>query len=429
MGSGTCSSHGGIDRPHETRTLLGIGHTSPLNVPRWALTVFGVVELAAAAALVRLGQTAKSSANRVRAAAITSSGMQELTARVAQSTAGRTVTVEAPDGSTTVSPFFFTNDADRGGPTLAALMKNSKRRLGRRGRSAIEVYGTRLFEALLPEPARTNYRIALMTAVQTDSRLRILLDLDEQTTDLPWEYLFDADRASFLAMSNDTSLFRMVTDDLPTRPIEPIEQLRILVMTTSPIGLEALDVTAEMNRIEERLAPFGDLAHVRPVHGETFDDLRLALNDFNPHIFHFVGHGDWDDQADDGTVAFADARGVHHPVSGRDLGVLLNRPGLRIVLMNSCDAARTSQQDRFAGVAGSLVAQGVPAAIGMQYAIEDKAAAAFGSEFLASLVATQSIDDALTGARAAIYTVRSAVEWGTPVFTTRVPVDDIIPWG
>lgn len=434
IGSGTCSWRGGIDEYLYERTLFGMDHQRSLNLPRWILAAFGVADLGVAATLFRRSRRfgaagiVSGAIPRLGIGPATQATKHEMHVTVERGRAGRTVTISGTGRASTTAPFFFDHDPDRGGPTLAALMARPKRRLARRGRSAIETYGSRLFDALLPEPLRSAYRAALAEAIQDDARLRIVLNLDDQTADLPWEYLYDDERASFLALSNDTSLLRTVVDSSSTRPPQPIDELRVLVMTCSPTGLDALDTASELDRIETKLAPYGDRVHVRPVHGETFEDLRLALDDFAPHVFHFVGHGHWDTDADDGALAFVDSHGGHQPVTGRELGVLLNRPGLRLALLNSCDGARTSQQDRFAGVATSLVAQGVPAAIGMQYRIDDDAAAAFGSEFLAALVDVRSVDAALTAARIAVYTSRNATEWGTPVCTTRVPVDDLITW-
>lgn len=431
-GQGTCSNHQAIAERLYERTLLGIDHEHWLNVPRWVSGSIGLVNLAAAGALFwwRLASGASLDGTESQTAILLASGSNkhELHITVGPSPAGRIVTVTHSSGASATAPFFFDHDPDRGGPTLAALLATPNRRLGRRGRPAIEVYGARLFNALLPEPLQGSYRSARAKALQADARLRIVLNLDGKTADLPWEYLYDSERASFIAMSNDTSLLRTLIDSAATRPSQPVDQLHVLVMTCSPAGLEPIDTASEMNRIEKQLAPHGNRVQVRPVHGETFEDLRLALDDFAPHVFHFVGHGHWDASVDDGALAFCNNHGAHEPVTGRELGVLLNRPGLRLALLNSCDGARTSQQDRFAGVATSLVAQGVPAVIGMQYQIDDRAAAAFGSEFLAALVDTRSVDAALTTARVAVYTSRNATEWGAPVLTTRVPVDDVFSW-
>ncbi len=435
-GSGRCSNHDGVASDIEKDTLVGTSPTSALNVPRWGLASLGFISTSVGAALVGASRRRQhypagtgQQAKPADAEALPDLGVIEVTAKIRKGRAGTTVAVSTDGGPTTTVPFFFDIEAGRGARRLSELMNTSpKRRLGRRGRTAVERYGAELFGALLPEPALSRYREALSVALRNGSRLRIALDLDEQTADLPWEYLFDSERSLFLAMSKATSLVRLHSDGHDTHADEPIERLRVLLMVARPRTMAALDVEAEAGRIEQELAGLGDRVDVNRVHGESFDDLRRALNEHEPHVFHFVGHGHWDDELDDGAVAFVDEDGAHQPVSGRDLGVILARSHLRLVLFNSCDAARTSQRDRFAGVAGSLVAQGVPAAIGMQYPIEDRSAGAFGREFLGALVRTGSIDDALSEARTAIYTSRSAIEWGTPVLTTRVPVDEIIRW-
>ena len=436
---GRCSSHDGVAENLFEDTPFGVSPESWINVSPWRLGLGGVISFGAGGALVtrqvrRRDRTALPASSAVRPseahdAPPPSLGVLELTARVHKGGAGRVIEISVDNGPITRMPFFFRNDQGRAAPRLAELMRTTKkRRFGRSGRGPVEDYGTELFSALFQEPIGSRYREALAVAHQTNSRLRILLDLDQRTGDLPWEYLYDAERASFLAMSKDTSVIRVVNDGGTTRACAPIERLRVLVMTASPRGLPRLDVNREVTTITDRLANVsGSHVDVHYAEGDTLEDLRQALNAHEPHVFHFVGHGHWDEADHEGAVIFADTHGGQSPVTGRDLGVVLNRPGLRLVLFNSCNAARTSQADRFAGVAGSLVAQGVPAAIGMQYPIEDRSAASFGAEFLALLAAGHSIGEALSEARTAVYTTHNGIEWGTPVMTTRVPVDEIIP--
>jgi len=434
INSGRCSSHGGVDEDLSVNTLVGVTPDNPINIPRLGVGLFGVVDLAIGGFLLDRARRRRPEATLptpTPAPAATrsesASGIVELTARFVSGQSGPSVEISTDGGEPTVQPFTFRNDNDRAALQLTELSQTTKkRRFGRRGRTAVEAFGAELFDALFVGNAHTRYREALTAAVGANSRLRVLLELDDATQGLPWEYLYDSERASFLAMSGDTTVVRVVRDQAPTRPSAPIDQLRVLVMAASPRGFETLDIDAELRQIKDRLAGCADRVAVQFVDGETLDDLRTALTTFDPHVFHFIGHGQWDDSDRDGAVVFSDRHGGPHPITGRDLGVLLNRPGLRLVLFNSCNGARTSQHDRFAGVAGSLVAQGVPASIGMQYPVEDQSAASFGSEFLAALIATGSIDQALTDARTKIYASHSGIEWATPVMTTRVDVDAII---
>jgi hypothetical protein len=95
--------------------------------------------------------------------------------------------------------------------------------------------------------------------------------------------------------------------------------------------------------------------------------------------------------------------------------VLGNHPPLRLVVINACQGAQSAADDASAGVAQRLVAGGTPSVAAMQFAITDKAAALFSSEFYAALGRGLSVDEAMQRARQAIYTQPNAVEWATPV--------------
>jgi CHAT domain-containing protein len=58
---------------------------------------------------------------------------------------------------------------------------------------------------------------------------------------------------------------------------------------------------------------------------------------------------------------------------------------LRLDVLNSCEGARTGLTDRYAGTAQTLVQQGVPAVIAMQFEITDQAAIDFSNTFYAAI--------------------------------------------
>ncbi|MCG8423789.1 MAG: SUMF1/EgtB/PvdO family nonheme iron enzyme, partial [Proteobacteria bacterium] len=92
---------------------------------------------------------------------------------------------------------------------------------------------------------------------------------------------------------------------------------------------------------------------------------------------------------------------------------------LRLAVLNACEGARISQADPYAGVATSLIKQGVPAVIAMQFEITDTAALAFADELYSALVDGLPVDAAVADARTAIYALPSDIEWGTPVLYMR----------
>jgi hypothetical protein len=98
--------------------------------------------------------------------------------------------------------------------------------------------------------------------------------------------------------------------------------------------------------------------------------------------------------------------------------ILHNKPSLRLVVLNSCEGARTSNVDPFSGVATTLIEFGIPAVIGMQFEITDEAAIAFSASLYRALAQGLPVDAAIGAARCAIVAEREA-EFGTPVLFLR----------
>lgn len=428
---GRCSGHDGVATDRVIDTLAGKQVPGWMNWIRWPVLSSGV--LAGIYGAIGLIASPEVGSRRRRPGIDLGErdlGFVDLIIEVAANDSGRQVTVRTPLGQRASVPFTFAGLSDRGADHLAKLLsKRHDRGLDSAQANAVKHLGTDLFAALFPAKLETLYRDALDDVRKNNMSLRISLQLDEATADLPWEYLYDSKRGTFLALSEETSVIRLLATPDATRPQSPIGRVRVLAMGATPSTLPILDIEADLAGIATDLegsVQAGD-TQLRIMADGTLADLRRALDEFEPHIFYFAGHGSWSNDADDGVIMVRTESGRPHSVTGKDLGVLLNRSGLRLVIFNSCEAARTSQHDRFAGVAASLVAQGVPAALGMQFRVEDRAAARFGRIFLAQLIARRSIDDGLTAARATVFASPNDVEWGTPVLTSRVPLDQVLP--
>ena len=96
----------------------------------------------------------------------------------------------------------------------------------------------------------------------------------------------------------------------------------------------------------------------------------------------FVGHGGYDEDAQDGALALEDTDAGTRLVTGRDLGLMIRgHRSLRLVVLNACEGARNARADPFGGVAQALVRQGIPAVIAMQFEISDLAALVFSQSF------------------------------------------------
>src|SRR5262249_39122220 len=148
----------------------------------------------------------------------------------------------------------------------------------------------------------------------------------------------------------------------------------------------------------------------------TLAALQQQLRRNSYHILHFIGHGGFDERTQDGVLLFEDEGRENDRGSGPGLGTLLpDHPSTRFVMLKACQGARGSRTDPFAGTAQSLVQQGLPAVIAMQFEVSDEAAIALAREFYSAVADSYPVDAALAEARKALFAAGNRVEWGTPV--------------
>ena len=87
------------------------------------------------------------------------------------------------------------------------------------------------------------------------------------------------------------------------------------------------------------------------------------LRDGNFHVLHYVGHGDFTAQGE-GVLFLDGVDGGHTELDSDEMASLLgDQSSLRLVVLNSCDGARTTLTDPYAGVATTLVQLGVPVVV------------------------------------------------------------------
>jgi hypothetical protein len=308
---------------------------------------------------------------------------------------------------------------------IALLRSGGTRRRLSSEEQTVQDFGRRLFEALLVGDVRTRYLMSLDKAEQQDKGLRMKLRVQPpELAVLPWEFLYDPDR-DYLCFSPDTPIVRYVDLRQPVRRLTVEPPLRILGMVASPRGLDPLDVEHEKDLMNEAIEELRDdgLVELTWLEGQTWRDLRRAIRRDGPwHVFHFVGHGDFDVAREEGAIALTDGEtGREHLLRSRDLARLLDgHRHLRLVFLNSCEGARGSEGDPFSGTAATLVHNRIPAVVAMQYEITDKAAIEFSRSFYEALADGWPVDAAVTDARVAV-SMDSMLEWGTPVLYMRSP--------
>jgi hypothetical protein len=303
--------------------------------------------------------------------------------------------------------------------------RRAVRRIESSEMQAAKGFGASLFEAVFAGPVAEAFRASVDAARAEGDGLRVRLRLKEPAlADLPWEFLYHREFNRFLALSVQTPLVRYMDLPEPIQPIQVTPPIRVLVMIASPADYPPLDVEAEWTRLNTALQQQLASGHIAI---DRLDDASLGalqrrLRRAQYHMFHFIGHGEFDQASQEGVLILEAANHRGHRVSSQYLGMLLHdHDSLRVAILNACEGARTSRVDPFAGTAQTLVLQGIPAVIAMQFEIADEVAATFAHELYGALADGYPIDAALTEARKAIFAAGRDVAWGTPVLYLRAP--------
>jgi len=159
--------------------------------------------------------------------------------------------------------------------------------------------GSYLFSELFVGDIATRYRESL-SAVRTQNKgLRVRLRIEPQElAPLPWEYLYDQEEDSFLAIAQETALVRYLPARISARPTQSTLPLRILVVISNPTDLMPLDINQEKRIIQDALAEREAQGQVKLLFVEraTVENIAQAMRTFQPHVFHFVGHGQFENE-------------------------------------------------------------------------------------------------------------------------------------
>ncbi|MBX2998249.1 MAG: CHAT domain-containing protein [Caldilineaceae bacterium] len=172
---------------------------------------------------------------------------------------------------------------------------------------------------------------------------------------------------------------------LPSSPPPQSQTATLLFLAANPLTTERLRVDEEARRVAESLRARGGrlvLAQEWAVRGEGLLDALLRAR---PAVLHFAGHA----AAEGLLLEGADG----HPalLTPEALAALLAAtPGIRCVCLNACWS--DDLVDALLGV--------VPCALGMDGAVEDRAAIAFAAGFYRVLGQGESVASALAGGQA-----------------------------
>ncbi len=298
----------------------------------------------------------------------------------------------------------------------------------------IEGIGTRLFDLLFRRDVFTLYSEARDWAAEADGRISLHVRLTEEMRELgvlPWETLYHAERREYLAISDRVGLTRTAEDFV--KAVRKTPKLRILCAIADATDdgggtegggrLDPLMFDRELMWMEQAIS---ELRQAGQVHfevvkaslGEVEDRLRSRRHS-GWDVFHFIGHGGFDDRRGQGYLVFVqDGSRAGERVYAEDLGPLLSfKGGPRLVLLNSCEGFQSRTGDIFSSTAGHLAFSDIPCVVAMQFVITSHAAQEFSRRFYSDLVAGESVNQAVRFARMGMK--RYGPEWITPVLFSR----------
>jgi hypothetical protein len=314
--------------------------------------------------------------------------------------------------------------AHRGGLEDSVLASGARARRGVAvAEQPLRQVGQELFAALFDGPVGSVYRASLAVARERDTKLRVVLRLlAPELSVLPWEALYDPELETYLCRKEP--LVRHIPAPYTPEPL-PVElPLRVLGLIASPRGLQSLDVEAEQEQLERALAApvaTGKL-QLEWLAQASWDGVHERLLTERWHVLHFIGHGDYDLDTDEGRLALLGEDGRADWVGASALADLLGEaePTPRLVLLNSCSSGQAGERDLFSGTAATLVHSGIAAVAAMQFSVTDRAAIAFPRGFYTALAAGKTVDNAVRSGRIAILGGSpNTLEWVTPVLYLR----------
>jgi hypothetical protein len=289
-------------------------------------------------------------------------------------------------------------------------------------RERLERAGAMLYEVLFSgEPGRLFERIR----PQSIGRQPLLITFTSTSpwiADFPWEMMYDPAGRSFLHFG-EICMFRGVMSttaavELPALPLV----IRMLIAVAQPRDQAALDAAKEISGLRAALAPLVESRrlYIDVLEHTSMRSLRSKLKRTTYHILHYIGHGDYDEEADIGTLIFENGRtGRSHPADADDLSEVIRTcaPYMRLAVLNGCETAEGGRADFNRGVAPALVASGLPCVIGNRLIVGDGAAVAFSSIFYEELSRRKSLAEAIMSARRILASSPSfePYEWAVPL--------------
>jgi len=261
-------------------------------------------------------------------------------------------------------------------------------------------YGHTLFEQIT---GNADLRTALM-GLRKNERLVLVAEQPEVAA-VPWEYLrFPVNsQLDGLLLATRYNLVRGVIQNCRDR-MELTSTLTIVIIPVSPIDeLRVLNTEHEWQNLTEAIRRQERVLQLIRVRPPTLGAMKRELNAKGTKIVQFMGHSKVED--DKGVLSFEDEVGRSKSIGAVLFANALDKQTF-IVILNSCDSAVSSNasntQDipsQLSNIAQSVVREGVPYALGMQFELPNSAAYKISEFLYESLLQERDIEEAVCDMR------------------------------
>jgi len=266
-------------------------------------------------------------------------------------------------------------------------------------------FGKMLYDTVFSGELGDYFNIRFNEAQEEDCGLRVSMQFNDNVPEiaaLPWEYLHNGE--DFLVTQRSILLSRLPAG-IKKKELKPLDSiLRMLVVVSSPDdpGISPLNTEKEQEIILEAVDKLqrDNKIKVDFTEDATFENVQGYLNEQKYHIVHFTGHGV--SKNGKGYIVFETEDRKVRLIDNKILADLLSDMGIRLVVLSSCESAKSSNKEAFSDLASLLSKKRIPAVVAMQYSVLDDVAIQFASIFYKTIASKKSVDIALNEARIAM---------------------------
>lgn len=275
-------------------------------------------------------------------------------------------------------------------------------------------WGKALFDEIFDTSQGTHVYRNLLEAVKSSSNsgnncLLTLGSTDPEVLLQPWEMMRDS--RGPLAFQGITIRRQLRGAGKP--PAHELRlPLRVLLIVSRPEDIGFIDPRNSIAPLLEALQALpGGQVQVDFCDPPTLPQLERTISAARKvkqpyHLVHFDGHGTYLPKTGIGALAFEKDDYTADLVTGTQMGDLLARLEVPLVLLEACRSSDLSNRPVFGSVAPALLQSGVGSVIAFSHSVHIQAAKILVERFYRELVAGMTIGQAVEEARAAMHADR-----------------------